>query len=408
MDRDPLSSYLNIREATRHIIDYLIMYPDACGEEGAEDYNWHPEFGQKHGKITGKRLNRVRHTYRERLGLGKKRPKRGPGKTAMRIKRFLRLYPDAFGEEGTRLYNNHPNFGKFHGKIKKYQLENARHMFMKELGLKDMRGKSRKKNSVEERIKSMERFFKKFPNALGQPGLNIYNNHPEYGKKHGKLTKDQMRYARDVLRKRKKVKNKKWSGSITRKKVKEYLRLHPDAVGKRGAKAYNNDPDFGKKYGRITPDYLNGIRWDYGKELGLLDMRGKYHDEAALHILEFLGLYPEAAGESGAYLFNEHPDFGKRYGTITKAQMDSGRGRYRKRIGNLPDMRAKPRRKRKRKIAPWFKRERAKYFIMENMHIDNPKDMRKAVKEKLGYTYTKREIKELMKECEELMGEPDI
>jgi hypothetical protein len=385
------------RETTRHVIDYLIMHPDACGDSGTKDYNMDPEYGGKYGEITKAKLHRTRHAYMAKLGLTKMHPCRGPGETANKVKRFLTLYPDAMGEKGMNLYNNHPNFGMAYGKISQCKLENARTYFRKELGLSNMRGKTRTRRTAMDRVNHLEKFFKEFSDAVGQKGLEIYNNHPEYGRKYGEMTKQQMRYARDVLRGNKKIGNMKWFGSVTRKRVKEYLKLHPHAVGRKGAEAYNNDKDFGGKYGQITPDYLNGIRWDCGKEMNLPIMTGKHHDQAVLRIRKFLELYPQAVGQHGADMFNEDPDFGLKYGKITEKQLKNGRSNYNQRIGELSDMRAKPRRKRKG-IAPWFKKEQARYFITENPDISEPKDMRKAVKAKLGYTYTKKEIEEMMKE----------
>lgn len=57
--------------------------------------------------------------------------------------------------------------------------------------------------------------------------------------------------------------------------IMEFLRKHPYATGQNGVELYNNDPDFGKHYGEISPQRLYIFRARYGKELAL--PRGKNH-----------------------------------------------------------------------------------------------------------------------------------
>jgi len=52
-----------------------------------------------------------------------------------------------------------------------------------------------------------------------------------------------------------------------------FLRKHPYATGQNGVELYNNDPDFGKRYGEISSGRLYTFRARYGKELAL--PRGK-------------------------------------------------------------------------------------------------------------------------------------
>jgi len=289
-------------ELTQAVISFIKQNPEEHVYDIVRTFNEDPELGVKYGEITRSQVNAIRH--RHLSGLPRLKGGRHNDK---HLDEFLKEYKDAYGDQGVKKYNSDPNFGGMYGTIILNQLKYARSKYKDELGLTDARRGSRtgtkdwKKGSiggaaerevggriVSETTLLIKDYLKINPHAAGQSGTDAYNSDGDFGKAHGEISKSQLARARNMFKAALGLPDARGSAQLLQTgdkggrpmaeetvSIKEYLELHPYAVGEKGADDYNKDPEFGEKRGTITKLQLANARLRYRKELKLPDARGR-------------------------------------------------------------------------------------------------------------------------------------